>query len=832
MKKKPVVAKQDIEATTGSINSKASVAKTSNKATKATDSVKATASGTDFNIKSDKRAGNIRMGGGLSLRDKSFLNDSLTINFRKNVIDNCLLAEEITFQVVFNRLFIDDTLTTETFSIAMSRPLVEDIGAGEYVSIHIAKSSVEDIDVNEVISVQADKALIETVDASDPIGIVFLKSITDSVNISERFFTDDDEDLIFLADDMYMVFYKGVVDVCATSDPVAKAFSKTIVDTVIVTEVFDDGQDPDVIHPSEEFKLTFNKGVVDTAALSEVRSFVIHKTIVETINVTDPYSMSGGGDLAPEIADGASASEVISVSIGKLLTDTSNLSEVRSFAISKNVTETITASEVRSANVGKNIAESTTASEVRSANVGKTVSETSAATEVRSVAVDKNISESSGVTEVTAKQINKNVSETVNLTEDFDPDLTSGAGSDLTSNPSDSSATSEVFAVAPNKGVVETSSITEAISKAIGKVISETASLLEPIAKAFGKIFSESNTVSEVRSVAVGKNVTETVHAALWRPSDLTTMPVEWFDAQDASTINYDAGVTQLIGWTSKGSGAHVAGVISPTNGLDFNFTGINGYPAASNFAGSNNGLMFSDASMPALFKGALGSYLRYHLNPTTIRLNHGAQQWNPSNVFLNQAVPHINGFVWSAGTGTAVVTFYENGNIVSQTTGLTITSAGAIFYVSGGHDGTVVGESIIHPTGTSNVGLLCRVDGVLPYAGTIGEVLIFNYAPDTTEINYIHGYAAHRWGMASVLDSAHPFKSVPPGGEFISKQINKNISETVSLSEVFDDELTSGGLITTDNASISENITAVATADFVVSGYVDPTYYTGTYTL
>lgn len=34
---------------------------------------------------------------------------------------------------------------------------------------------------------------------------------------------------------------------------------------------------------------------------------------------------------------------------------------------------------------------------------------------------------------------------------------------------------------------------------------------------------------------------------------------------------------------------------------------------------------------------------------------------------------------------------------------------------------------------------------------------------PDSTEIDKLFGYAAHRWGLASLLDVSHPYKSAPP---------------------------------------------------------------------
>lgn len=48
-------------------------------------------------------------------------------------------------------------------------------------------------------------------------------------------------------------------------------------------------------------------------------------------------------------------------------------------------------------------------------------------------------------------------------------------------------------------------------------------------------------------------------------------------------------------------------------------------------------------------------------------------------------------------------------------------------------------------------------------FQGSIAEVFAGVGVLTTDEINKVFGYAAHRWGLASLLDVSHPYKSAPP---------------------------------------------------------------------
>ena len=76
------------------------------------------------------------------------------------------------------------------------------------------------------------------------------------------------------------------------------------------------------------------------------------------------------------------------------------------------------------------------------------------------------------------------------------------------------------------------------------------------------------------------------------------------------------------------------------------------------------------------------------------------------------------------------------------------------------------------YATGTNTVGfgtapLIGRSatggGGIRKLAGKIAEILIFNAVLSTPDRQKVEGYLAHRWGIASVLPSGHPYKAAPP---------------------------------------------------------------------
>ena len=72
-----------------------------------------------------------------------------------------------------------------------------------------------------------------------------------------------------------------------------------------------------------------------------------------------------------------------------------------------------------------------------------------------------------------------------------------------------------------------------------------------------------------------------------------------------------------------------------------------------------------------------------------------------------------------------------------------------------------------IFSTGTNTVGFATvtqlGASNVTYWNGYIAEVILLSEVPSTDDRQKIEGYLAHKWGIESVLDAGHPYKSSPP---------------------------------------------------------------------
>ena len=68
-------------------------------------------------------------------------------------------------------------------------------------------------------------------------------------------------------------------------------------------------------------------------------------------------------------------------------------------------------------------------------------------------------------------------------------------------------------------------------------------------------------------------------------------------------------------------------------------------------------------------------------------------------------------------------------------------------------------------PSSLSNSVVVGGIDSEAAYfLGDIAEVFaVLDAAPSSDDVDKIFGYAAHRWGLTSVLPGGHPYKTTPP---------------------------------------------------------------------
>lgn len=240
--------------------------------------------------------------------------------------------------------------------------------------------------------------------------------------------------------------------------------------------------------------------------------------------------------------------------------------------------------------------------------------------------------------------------------------------------------------------------------------------------------------------------------ADLWTPDDLSVLPYHWRDAQDLTTIQHTAG--SVTTFNDKGTAAsHATQTNAADRPLYVTNSNINNYPAIR-IAGNTTQHLDTSATYGSMTDFQFGGAI----NQIGIKLD-GVDRTSTAYTALNN-VPALIAITWSAGTGTAVVTFWQNGTQVSQITGLTIANAGAIFCVFRATSAGTLGLARFAATSI----LFNRAsDLARSFDGDFGEQIYLSYDPVQADREKIEGYAAHRWGMASVLPVAHPYKSSAP---------------------------------------------------------------------
>lgn len=87
--------------------------------------------------------------------------------------------------------------------------------------------------------------------------------------------------------------------------------------------------------------------------------------------------------------------------------------------------------------------------------------------------------------------------------------------------------------------------------------------------------------------------------------------------------------------------------------------------------------------------------------------------------------------------------------------------------YINGGLDSSVTGAWTAGGNTSNTASQGVSLGGILSEAaffqGDIAEVFAGVGVPSSDSIDKTFGYAAHRWGLTSLLDVSHPYKSAPP---------------------------------------------------------------------
>lgn len=96
---------------------------------------------------------------------------------------------------------------------------------------------------------------------------------------------------------------------------------------------------------------------------------------------------------------------------------------------------------------------------------------------------------------------------------------------------------------------------------------------------------------------------------------------------------------------------------------------------------------------------------------------------------------------IWGEHSASNDFAIYINGNSVFSSGSNTVSVSNNTRYFGTGRDTSSIGN----------------------YFGTVAEVLFFDSVLSTSDRQKVEGYLAHKWGLASTLDSGHPYKTTPP---------------------------------------------------------------------
>lgn len=239
--------------------------------------------------------------------------------------------------------------------------------------------------------------------------------------------------------------------------------------------------------------------------------------------------------------------------------------------------------------------------------------------------------------------------------------------------------------------------------------------------------------------------------AASWDYTDMGVDAIHWFDAQDAGSFSPATGAIASI--TNKGTSGQQATqgttVDRPSRVATSN---INSLPAIRS-TGSTTHHMDGTLSFGSMTDFSFGG----SLTQLSIKIN-GVDYL--SNSFASLATPSVVAVTWTAGSGNAVIKFYQNGIVVSQITTATATNPGAVYFVIRAASAGNIGLGRICAT---NILFNRTLDLARSLDADFGEFLYYDYVPVNADHQKIEGRMAHKWDNESNLDAGHPYRTNPP---------------------------------------------------------------------
>lgn len=246
--------------------------------------------------------------------------------------------------------------------------------------------------------------------------------------------------------------------------------------------------------------------------------------------------------------------------------------------------------------------------------------------------------------------------------------------------------------------------------------------------------------------------------AEQWTPAEITT--ALWLDAADAGTITLTSG--KVSQWRDKsGNSRHVAQATAAAqpvitaaaqNGLDVvTFDAGDVLSTSANFPETGNA-EFSVFWVSAKTTTAKGCVFGWGNVGTAL----GATGWYDDGTYIGIGYGGGHQYYSSAPpAGYNVLGYVKSAGAINTTSDMRINGTGS---------GTTG-----HSTSTPNiaaqpfsVGRWAGYTSAL-LAGSIAELIVLPVAAVAATREFIEGYLAHKWGLAALLPSGHPYKSTPP---------------------------------------------------------------------
>lgn len=247
-----------------------------------------------------------------------------------------------------------------------------------------------------------------------------------------------------------------------------------------------------------------------------------------------------------------------------------------------------------------------------------------------------------------------------------------------------------------------------------------------------------------------------------WTPADLGSKVVGWWDASDSSTLTLSGSAVSA--WASKVGGIS-ASQATAANQPVYSATARNSLPGVT-FDGSNDYLDISSiAGFPV--SDATGSLfvVGYGNNNTTaiVALGYGNHSLRTGR-YMQRA----------SGGAVSASTVGEGQNLGSWQNADRI--ALGRFEAPAGDDevglkldggtettNTLTVETISTATNRGRIGANAAATAASFWAGTIQCAIVISGQLTTSEIEQLEGWAAHTFGLTSLLPSGHPYKSTAP---------------------------------------------------------------------